>query len=60
MASVLEVAWNFVFAAPEDVLVDDDEVCGFGVVGNLPLALQPVDELRQLDAPRLGALLTEK
>ena len=45
LANVLKVAWNFVFAALKDVLIDDDEVCGFGVVGNLPLAFQAIDEL---------------
>ena len=30
---------NLVFAAGKYVLVNDNEVCGFGVVRNLPLAL---------------------
>jgi len=41
---VQEVGGNFVKATFDDVLVNDDEVCGFGVVRDLPLALQTVNQ----------------
>ena len=58
--SVQEVGGNFIQATFEDVLVNNDEVCGFGVVRDLPLSLQTVYEFGKFYAPRFCALLTEE
>ena len=57
---LVEIVWNLVLAALKYVLVNNDEVCGFGVVRDLPLALQAVDKLREFYAPRFCTFLTEK
>lgn len=43
--NVVEGGWNFVLAPLENALVNDYEVRSFGVVRDLPVPVQPVDQL---------------
>ena len=36
--NLTELGWNFLKATLQDVLINNDEVCGFGVIRDLPLA----------------------